>query len=816
MKRKIILSLFLLTIAVFYGSKQFAASQNADLKPIIEQINAFRSEPSNARAMIDRMLESAFPDAAERESYLKEKYENKTRAEHIDNFVAFASKQVKLSTLQWDAALIPFAANEGKSRNKYFQPDLTFDLFHADPKRGLLENISSGLDFQYKGLFIPTLKFGAVAPKASKPDDIQLVVSTLHAKAFSMTDDEIGNNAFDPQLDKEPAWVHALNVKEPNIIPFVKTDGTVDVAWRRMSDKKVFINRYSSDGAKIWSKQIGGVSDDYILLAGFTEDPQGNMFLARAIDEGNLDKTVEPQTPKNNKNNEFDRSEMMRLTKLDKDAKELWTKDFAKKGGGAQAFFSPLSPKNNGEYAATSKIAYTTIKRVIYKLASDESVIIPQNIAEQCLLGYSVNRLGQKSPNRFAANFQPTEENGVISPKVQLQFDENYTKGKIFKPEGDDGKPVEFMEDGGATSFSDLEFAAGDYGKFNEFLDNNKEGEKDKFIVPSKLKMKAVTEDVPLVFVLYGAATDYDFKPEFKSRHQNAYFRAVDARTGEPLEDFNNGAMAHSFDYSVLVTDEGIITAERSDGFLLLSNYLQTGRPKGPIFLPAFSTVSKDNECFCTVGGLAQANDGYLLMYMANNSKYDRTANRDDGVTEEQYNEEETRQRDIGILRAKKGFAQEIESWATKDMKVLEEILDSRKKPAATNGMFLQRPKYITNYFRENQPYSAGRARIVRVAENQFVVFWERWNHIVSKNGEGKKQLSGSYDSTWAMKIDQNGNVLKAATKISDTLRLVRGDEPVNLKGKAAFFAGDVLTGKMMLYTIDGDLNLNSQSLPLN
>ncbi|HMS42095.1 MAG TPA: hypothetical protein PKE69_17820 [Pyrinomonadaceae bacterium] len=39
-------------------------------------------------------------------------------------------------------------------------------------------------------------------------------------------------------------------------------------------------------------------------------------------------------------------------------------------------------------------------------------------------------------------------------------------------------------------------------------------------------------------------------------------------------------AAAHSFDYSVLVTDDGIIPAERSDGFLLLSNYLQIGRPK--------------------------------------------------------------------------------------------------------------------------------------------------------------------------------------------------------------------------------------------
>ncbi len=60
MKRKINLWQFLLPIEVFYRSRQFAASQNADLKPIIEQINAFRSEQSNARAMIVRMLESAF------------------------------------------------------------------------------------------------------------------------------------------------------------------------------------------------------------------------------------------------------------------------------------------------------------------------------------------------------------------------------------------------------------------------------------------------------------------------------------------------------------------------------------------------------------------------------------------------------------------------------------------------------------------------------------------------------------------------------------------------------------------------------------
>lgn len=809
-------SLLLLVFAVVFGVQNIFA-QDADFKPVIEQINALRSDPANARATIDKMVAAAFPDEKERGEYLNEQYENKKRAEHLNDFVAFASKQAKMPALQWNDDLVAVAANDGKSNNKYFQTDLSFTLFHADPVRGLLDNISSGLDYQYKGLFIPNLRFGAAAPRSSKTDDIQLALSSLPAKAFSMSDDEIGNNAFDPSLDKEPAWVHALNVKEPNVIPFVKADGTIDVAWRRMADKKVFVNRYASNGSKVWTKEVAGVSDDYTLLAGFTEDPQGNMYISRAIDEGYLDKTVEPQTPKDNKNNEYDRPEMMRLTKLDKDGKELWTKDFAKKGGTAMAFVSPLSPHPESRgYAATSKIAFTTIKNVVYKLASDESVVVPSNIAEQCLLGYSVNRLGQKSPNRFAANFQPTEEGGVITPKVPLQFKNEYMKGKLWKPEGDEGKPVGFNEDGSVSSYSDIEFPAADYGKFNEFLDAEKQGEKEFTIAPAKLKIKAVMEETPLVFVIYGAATDYDFKPEFKSRHQNAYWRALDARTGEPLDGFNQGAMAHSFDYSVLVTDEGIITAERSDGFMLLSNYLQTGRPEGPIFLPAFSTVSQGNECFCAVGGLAQASDGYVFLYAANNSKYDVTANEDDGVSAEQYNEEAVRQRDIGILRAKKGFAQEIESWATKDMNVLKDILNSRKKPAATNSIFLQRPKYITNYFRDGQPYSAGRARFVRVAENQFVVFWERWNHVVTKNAQGKKELAGSYDSTWAMKFDQNGNVLKQAVKISDNLRLMRGDDPVLWNGKAAFFAGDVLTGKMMLHTIDGELKLDSKPLPLN
>lgn len=814
---------FLATIAILFAvglggieRRTLASTAMADNKLVIEHLNLLRSDPANARATIDKIIAAAYPEEQARNEFLNEEVEGKKVSEHINAIVAFAATQPKLAPVQWDEELVGVAANEGKANNKYFKPELMLGLAHIDPLKSLVATLSNGYEFEYKPLFRADFKFAAVAPKASKADDLVLVLTSMPAKAYTMSDDEVSAGAYDPRLDVEPAWVGALSVKEPNVTPFVKADGSIDIAWRRMSDKRVFITRYSSGGSKVWTKEVPGVSDEHILLAGFTEDPQGNMYVARAKDEGYLDKEREPSTPKENPNNQFDRPDMMRLTKLDSNGKELWTNDFAKKGGSALAFFSPLSPNPIGGYSATSKIAFTTIKRTTYKLASDENVIVPTNVAEESLLGYSVDKLGKRSPNRFPQAYQPTEAGGVISPKVKLSFRSDYTKGKLSKPVEDDDKKIPFTEDGRPALASEIEFSAADFGPFNEFIDANKEGTDSFSIAADKLKLKSVMDEVPIVFVIYGGATDFDEKPEFKMRHQNAYWRVLDARTGEPLDGYNHGAMAHSFDYSVLVTDEGIITAERSDGFMLLSNPLQTGRPKGPIFLPAVSTVSNGNECYCTVGGLAPASDGYMFLYMANNSKYDVTANADDGVSESQYNEESVRQRDIGVLRVKKGFAQEIESWATKDSNVLDQILDSRKKPAAATSLFLQPRKYITSYYRDGQPYSAGRARFVRVAENQYVVFWERWNHVVSKNREGRKELSGSYDSTWAMKIDQNGNVLKPAVKISDSVRLMRGDDPVATGGKAAFFAGDALTGKLMYYTIDGDLKLGVQALPLN
>ena len=94
-----------------------------------------------------------------------------------------------------------------------------------------------------------------------------------------------------------------------------------------------------------------------------------------------------------------------------------------------------------------------------------------------------------------------------------------------------------------------------------------------------------------------------------------------------------------------------------------------------------------------------------------------------------------------------------------------------------------------------------------------YIIIWERWTHRINKEGTG---LEGSFDSTWAMKINQKGEVLKEAVKLSDTVRITRGDEPVLWNGKAVFLAGDVVENKSMIYTVDGDLKFNSTAMSLN
>ncbi len=316
-----------------------------------------------------------------------------------------------------------------------------------------------------------------------------------------------------------------------------------------------------------------------------------------------------------------------------------------------------------------------------------------------------------------------------------------------------------------------------------------------------------VHKDTPIIFALYGAATSWDAK--ISGRHQNAYWRAVDARTGEPVANWNGAAMAHSFDNQLLVSDEGVITAERSDSGLLMSNYLNT-RSYPLMFHFFYGTTTDGNESFTQLGSLAPATDGYLVLFVGNNTE----AIYGKSVSGAAASAEMIRNRNLLVMRIKKGFAQEIDALADKpeEKKNLDDALNSMVKSDVRDGMNLIGRTFLTNY-NQDDSFSASRPKMVRLADGNYIVIWERWTHRVNPDGKGVK---GSFESTWAMKINQDGEVLKDAVKLSDTVRITRGDEPVLWNGKAAFLAGDVVENKMMVYTIDDNLSFNAVAMPLN
>ncbi len=127
-----------------------------------------------------------------------------------------------------------------------------------------------------------------------------MAFGSLKGKAYLMKTADLANRPYDPREDSNPPWGGALNVKQPNITSFVKSDGSLDVVWRDMgTPPRIFLTRYAANGTKTFTKEVPGVNPaQYQLLAGFTEDPEGNIYVLRSIDEGNQNRKNQPDRQK--------------------------------------------------------------------------------------------------------------------------------------------------------------------------------------------------------------------------------------------------------------------------------------------------------------------------------------------------------------------------------------------------------------------------------------------------------------------------------------------------------------------------------------
>jgi len=100
------------------------------------------------------------------------------------------------------------------------------------------------------------------------------------------------------------------------------------------------------------------------------------------------------------------------------------------------------------------------------------------------------------------------------------------------------------------------------------------------------------------------------------------------------------------------------------------------------------------------------------------------------------------------------------------------------------------------------------------LSTGNFIIIWERWTHKVKvADVNGYKFTDGKYDSTWAIKIDENGKILKSITGPFNA-RITRGDQPVLWNEKVTWITGDIAGGNLVAHTLDSKLNYNVISLP--
>jgi hypothetical protein len=338
-----------------------------------------------------------------------------------------------------------------------------------------------------------------------------------------------------------------------------------------------------------------------------------------------------------------------------------------------------------------------------------------------------------------------------------------------------------------------LKRGGGAHATFNPLGSNGKGG----FGGTARLAFVRMAADQPgVIFAIYGSNTDYDFK--ISARHQQAYWRAVRADNGAPLLGKNGWAMGHQADIQVLPSDEGVITVERSDIGIVAANYLRQPQERGhkPY---VFEHAWFNNNCFTELGSLAAAADGYAVLIASNRSPAEPVSISGNN---QRFNEERARSRDLAIIRWKKGFTDDLDRVRQGGE---YRSFDDPGRAKLPEGIITRPATYFTDYGQEGK-FDAERPRMVRTGENEYVVVWERWTRIIDRSG-ARITVYGNYDSTWTAKIDGDGNVLKPPVQMAGAPRITRGDPAFLFQGKCAWITGDAVEKKLLLYTVDADLN---------
>ena len=302
------------------------------------------------------------------------------------------------------------------------------------------------------------------------------------------------------------------------------------------------------------------------------------------------------------------------------------------------------------------------------------------------------------------------------------------------------------------------------------------------------------------VAITFSSDTEYDYG--VSSRHQKHVSFIVDALSGI-AESFIDG-ISHSWDQRLIYDGADFVTTSLGDASLRGIGVAKLGQGSHRVAFAVkggdASTALYYQNTFTRLGDLEPGSNGYAMLFSSERSEQ-YTGGPSAVVTS----------RNLAFVHIRKDFYVDSTNPSNKyDVT----IVDTAEWNSAAESFNVKIKDYwgkqyngtnrgvvwLTQYD-DRLTENVERPKLVALDSGYFIALWEKWS-------------LDTYIETFAMVIDEYGNIMKEAASLGDDVRLHRQDSAIRLGNKAAWVVGGATSvPQLILYTVDENLKLERYEL---
>jgi hypothetical protein len=279
------------------------------------------------------------------------------------------------------------------------------------------------------------------------------------------------------------------------------------------------------------------------------------------------------------------------------------------------------------------------------------------------------------------------------------------------------------------------------------------------------------------IALVHGNNTDPDWSIG-GARHQKALSTRLDATSGA-ISRTSSVWVSHSFDQRLLYDGEGIIEHHLGDGY---PRYVVFARDHTSYPLFHIKGDLGFNATWTRLGNIALIENDPAYSYIA---LFATESTADTGSIV-------NGPRNLAIVRVKGSD------------NTLDPSLPDTLTVISVDTQYTNRLRWLTRYS-DSSNLHAERPKLIGIGGDRYIVLWEEWRNAGSCNG--------IFNGVYGMLIDDQGNVLRAATLITDEHHLHSGDDAFFLDNRAAWMTGNAVERKLYIHLVDASLNYEMVTL---